>query len=425
MPAEEDVTNNSENRPAHKSAKELVKAGGAVAMSAAALLLAHPSSAAAEHPPKPTPVTKLHKTEIKLRQEILREKKIKQQADRMADAIALALSGQTIIDETVTRNTIEGIGLKSQDSLPGANMEVTPEQQEELEQATVHILRKSKGSEGPWQDWCTATRITYEGQIYVVSARHCYQEAIDNSDITTENVYPAYDFMPSSTFDYAATTTAGGEPIVYFDGLSMDMNDDWALLRPKIPQQPDTGYEQFSNLPALNYDVDPKDPIVGEKGITHGYGAFNGFQPASEKVTYLGKYTVKGLETPRQTFYLVAINPKTVTRSGCLPGYSGSSVEFSSGATTGPLTYAYDFGYANPLENSISPFKPYFLDRYIFEQLTGINLEGDEAVCAYGVRTSDYAGQKGGTMVGLTTGFTHPVQVGQPGKGGDSSGLKP
>lgn len=374
-------------------------------MAGVSLFGTHPNRASAQKPPKPTPVVRLHKIETQLHKEQLIERKARQETDRLAGAIALDLS-----QYGVTKDTVKGIGLKNQESLPGAGMKVSPEHQKKLEQATVHIIYRDKGSEEAWRDLCTGTKISYEGQNYVVSARHCYQAAVYNSDISTLETWPAYDFMNSSNYEYAVTQTPGGEPLVHIDGLSMDMNDDWALLRPQVPQKSDTGYDLFNALPVLNYDIPPKTPKIGEQGIIHGYAYFNNFQPTSALVTYIGRYKLPGLESNFQTFDLVAISQKTVAKNGCIPGFSGASIKFAGGSVSGPLVFVRDFGYKDPNQNKLSPFGVRPLDRFVYEQLTGINLERDEAICELSVRSSEADSPKGGTMSGLTDGFNHPVQ---------------
>jgi hypothetical protein len=223
----------SQSTVPNRSRKMVLAAG---IMSGLSLMGAHPDRASAKTHPKPTPATRLHQAEQAA-------KKSQRETDRLAEAIAITLSGSG-----VTKETVEGKGLHSQESLPGSGVKAGPEQKLGLEQASIHIVYRPKGSEAAWQDLCTGTKISYEGQNYVVSARHCFEDSVRNSNILMAPEWPAYDFLPTSNNEYAAVQEIGSQPFVHFDGLSMNIADDWALLRPSIPPKSDNGYDQFSKL---------------------------------------------------------------------------------------------------------------------------------------------------------------------------------
>jgi hypothetical protein len=250
--------------------------------------------------------------------------------------------------------------------LPGYGQKVTKKQLEALKAATVVLLVRPRQVDGSWQSWqrsCTGVKVSIDGEDYVATAAHCFDDITGVAYGTMragQGLFkrippsvPAIDITsPSINPNEYAIGDASANPVARYTypllgskvtGIAVSLEDtDIALMRVTRANmttvrsaQASVYRRSFDDVPALPYEAVPSDPLPGQQVVVAGVPENSGDRLISNTGIYLGR-TKEPLLRPYENsggfvnaggnrrVDVVAALAKGKQTAVCLPGASGS-----------------------------------------------------------------------------------------------------
>jgi hypothetical protein len=324
--------------------------------------------------------------------------KLEYRVSRLAEAVS-ALSN-------VDKDTVMGIGLISPADLPAHGQEVSRELRGNLEQATVKILKRHRGSDEPWQPNCTGVKVNAGGNLYVTTAAHCFSDDLTNGLKGGGGELPLQTFNINTItkFEYALTpvTPTSTNTPVRIEAVSQNINgQDWALLRPS-PDHASESNSFFTDIKALDF-ASSLDPSPGQEVALYGAPQANNHLGVRATGIYLGRI-VDPYNTARKVDLVGIDNIDEPRLDACNYGASGSSAIFADGYVSGPLSTRNHITYG-PGKPQNAPDNPVVgeQNRLAYEQALGVDLGGFATVCGFSVVEQD-------TIQQLEKGFNYSFQ---------------
>jgi len=304
------------------------------------------------------------------------------QLDRLAKVTA-AVAG-------VNKDTVTGKNLEKVDKLPGYGLEVSAEKEKLLQDSALQVVRRFKNA-GPsyWQPHCTANKVSVGGEIYIVSAKHCFDDDIvggGKGGVPTEPT--AINIINEAKHEYAVVEPGtelgeGIEPPILsrINGIAVDISgNDWALLN--VPHNKGPVSEAFLAKPSLEYTTSTL-PTPGQEAALYGLPAASENQPIKANGTYLGRIFD---DRVGNHFDLIGISADVPNKDACNFGASGSSAILSEGYATGPLAWRNNINFGESAQvNAGDDPQSGQLIRLNYEDELHLDLSGYSTICSFGI----------------------------------------
>ncbi len=291
----------------------------------------------------------------------------------------------------VSAETVRGDNLKRADKLPGRRAKISAEVRKELEEATVQVLQRPKGSQDDWNEHCTGTKVSINNSVYILTAGHCITSNEQKGGY--DPAKPAVNVYPTSYYEYAvadagstSTDRMNGRAIIArIDGISLDTTgNDIALMSP-IERSPKSDSRSFSAISAINLDNQNNlaAPVQGEPVALYSLPMSSGHEPVPGTGVYLGRVQVSSDPRPMD---LVGIHSADISSDPCYFGSSGSSGRFKSRLLTGPLSIRNGL----PSEGGVLAanhvkvnYEQDMRNRLEYEEQTGVNMSEFTVICGF------------------------------------------
>jgi hypothetical protein len=316
--------------------------------------------------------------------------------------------------------TITGATLSSVTDLPNYGQPVSEQTAAEMRQSLVLLVQRKPTSvpgQAPnaWTDECSALKVPFAGQDYVMTAGHCLSSIrpirVSETGSTNPEDFPnAYNMTFNQSEDYGVQTInpdGSRSEVTPVDAISQSAVRDTALLRidgsndsrSSFGSQP--SFSGFESALAKNH-IDARAgqqvafysmPGSAVPSVLEGHG------------TYLGNTLIDG--DKGGIVDLVGIeNVDNGTKNPCNYGASGSMGILASGDILGPLSTVNTTAYRNETAHTNDPSEAIPNNaayiRIDKEQKLKLDLSRYDVVCGFSsINTT--------ALTELVEGFTHPA----------------
>lgn len=244
----------------------------------------------------------------------------------------------TASPELIGKKAEQGFKLRAIEELPGYGLKPSPEARKQLTASTVKIVKREKHVQSAWQEWCTGTKVSIGGEVFITSAKHCFNDLgwlslrpkAKEKAQAGEN--PAINLAPNARYEYAVIDPGPKKrgwptelpPVVAeIKDIVVDPSkpNDWALLKPDISKG-GTGAPIFNAIPVMDIMKMTQKAVVGQEVVLYGLPQVTGHKPVAGKGVYIGEEVNAD---SNQRIAWVATRAKDQVHDPCLFGASGSS----------------------------------------------------------------------------------------------------
>lgn len=302
-----------------------------------------------------------------------------------------SLTQVVAIQAGVDTETING-SLPTVDTLPGYGKKISPETRKAFEGTVLKMGKRPKGSEEPWQEVCTANKVSYKDpdgilRDYVLTAAHCFTRDDVHLGGKGGGDTLGLDITEASPYEYAVLdTTIPSEQRIQSSLATVQSSailyggSDLALFT--INSTP-----AFEAMPSLALDDTAPTIVPGQEVALRSLPAASGNQVVTDTGFYLGRingYDIGGISPVYDVVGVRGISAED--EDPCNYGASGSSAMTAEGLPLFSLSIrnqpgAYEDGTTNVIDGAPN------MNRYLFSDALGIDVVGSnfDALCAFAV----------------------------------------
>ncbi|MBP6962520.1 hypothetical protein KBB49_03225 [Candidatus Saccharibacteria bacterium] len=299
------------------------------------------------------------------------------------DALSKIIASQA----GVSIETVNG-ELPGPETLPGYGVQVSPEIRKSFESSVLKMGKRLKGETGPWEEVCTANKVSYEGKEYVVTAAHCLTGDMNGmvSPIKGGGEYSALDITDLSPYEYAVL-----EPDVPSTERQVDPIANVSSVSVMTPGGPDMALFTINSTPRFeaveSIPISDPTPYItpGVDVALRSLPASSGNEPITYKGVYLGRienaYEIGSLSNTVEVVGLAGIDDET--EDVCMYGASGSAAQTAEAPvfalSTRHQTDVYDNGGFDPLQ----PQESAYTKTLKIADTLGVDLSSFDVICSY------------------------------------------
>lgn len=178
--------------------------------------------------------------------------------------------------------------------LPPTELLTNPEHVRALQDASIKLVSRPKGSNSNWAEWCSGVLVNFNGVNYILSASHCFAE--ETGDATgVVDIPQAQNYIAQSEQEYAVVNPSDdifsredpNGPLAKVTGISVAPKADSALLSFTVTKP--TAFAAFKPI-SIDAARIGDNPESGAPVVIHGSPQANGHKPVTTPAKYLGSF---------------------------------------------------------------------------------------------------------------------------------------